>query len=428
MNYVIYGAGFRGRKLLEYIGKKHVLAFIDTDKEKQGKEYYGKSVISVEEYKKNYEFCFIIITPAFCNEIEEMLREHGIYQYSNLYEMPTEFSGYGHCPFDDCYGGLKEDYDKCLNVYGLNAFSLLIYDFLNEDKDVFICPERNVTSEKLKWVEKYYPTINLKKYSNIKSNETILITTTEQDEEKFNSNSVDLFEYANNNKNYWNEELLKFKNIFKERKKCFIVATGSSLCIDDLLKLKENNIFCFGVNSIFKIEKTWVPNAYHASDSYFIGSNRQEIEDYNCEMKFIGDSCKEYWAVEHDDSYKVHVVKSRIGTDFSEEICQKLYSGYNRGGTVTYSCLQLAVYMGFKEIYLLGVDCNYVKGSKSNHFIEEDIADYKDHGTDLMIKAYMYAKQYADNHGIKIYNATRGGMLEVFERVDFDSLFTQAQR
>ena len=38
--------------------------------------------------------------------------------------------------------------------------------------------------------------------------------------------------------------------------------------------------------------------------------------------------------------------------------------------------------------------------------------------------AYQAAREYADRHGIKIYNATRGGKLEVFERVDFDSLFS----
>ena len=37
--------------------------------------------------------------------------------------------------------------------------------------------------------------------------------------------------------------------------------------------------------------------------------------------------------------------------------------------------------------------------------------------------AYQAAEKYAEEHGIKIYNATRGGRLEVFERVDFDSLF-----
>ena len=42
---------------------------------------------------------------------------------------------------------------------------------------------------------------------------------------------------------------------------------------------------------------------------------------------------------------------------------------------------------------------------------------------DLQLAGYQKAKQYADAHGIKIYNATRGGKLEVFPRVDFDSLF-----
>ena len=36
--------------------------------------------------------------------------------------------------------------------------------------------------------------------------------------------------------------------------------------------------------------------------------------------------------------------------------------------------------------------------------------------------AYKKAKEYADKHGIKIYNATRGGALEVFPRVNFDDL------
>ncbi len=34
----------------------------------------------------------------------------------------------------------------------------------------------------------------------------------------------------------------------------------------------------------------------------------------------------------------------------------------------------------------------------------------------------MAAKNYADSHGIKILNATRGGKLEVFERVNFDEI------
>ena len=40
-----------------------------------------------------------------------------------------------------------------------------------------------------------------------------------------------------------------------------------------------------------------------------------------------------------------------------------------------------------------------------------------------MYAAYKGAKIYAEKHGITILNATRGGRLEVFDRVDFDNLF-----
>ena len=42
---------------------------------------------------------------------------------------------------------------------------------------------------------------------------------------------------------------------------------------------------------------------------------------------------------------------------------------------------------------------------------------------DLIMKGYICAKRFCDEHGIKIYNATRGGKLEVFPRVDFDEVF-----
>ena len=35
---------------------------------------------------------------------------------------------------------------------------------------------------------------------------------------------------------------------------------------------------------------------------------------------------------------------------------------------------------------------------------------------------YMAIKKYCDNRGIKVYNAARGGKLEVFERKSFDEL------
>ena len=104
---------------------------------------------------------------------------------------------------------------------------------------------------------------------------------------------------------------------------------------------------------------------------------------------------------------------------FSSNFAQKSYLG----ATVAFACLQLAVYMGFTEIYLLGIDCSYLKNSSGNYFYTQDTKDSQEHGTDYMVLAYQSAKEYADTHGIKILNATRGGELEVFKRADFDTLF-----
>ena len=106
--------------------------------------------------------------------------------------------------------------------------------------------------------------------------------------------------------------------------------------------------------------------------------------------------------------------------------------------------MQCAVYLGFREIILLGVDHSFVreirkdgtvevnKGNK-NHFANYQTNDFWGNGlndvetvlfpVDFATMAFETAKQYADTHGIKILNATRGGKLEVFERVNFDSLW-----
>jgi hypothetical protein len=79
--------------------------------------------------------------------------------------------------------------------------------------------------------------------------------------------------------------------------------------------------------------------------------------------------------------------------------------------------------MGFKEIYLLGNDCNYANGIKNfaEYRDEKERISISDHGVN-MIRAYEVAKTWAGKHDVKIYNATRGGMLEVFERVRLEDV------
>lgn len=107
---------------------------------------------------------------------------------------------------------------------------------------------------------------------------------------------------------------------------------------------------------------------------------------------------------------------------FSSDIEKEVYWGY----TCAYSMMQIIAYLGFKEVYLLGMDCIYAPNTV-NYCDWRDDRQIKQGnfggGTVVgFIKAWEQVKEYADQNNIKVYNATRGGMLEVFERVDLDLL------
>jgi hypothetical protein len=103
-------------------------------------------------------------------------------------------------------------------------------------------------------------------------------------------------------------------------------------------------------------------------------------------------------------------------------------------GSVSYIMLQLAFNMGFKEIYLLGMDNNFPllithdgtlvqDKSAVHHFYDNTNPTQVCYTKDLFEAGYIYAREFCRNKGVTICNATRGGKLDVFERVDFDSLF-----
>ncbi|MFD2442781.1 6-hydroxymethylpterin diphosphokinase MptE-like protein [Bacillus sp. CGMCC 1.16607] len=216
--------------------------------------------------------------------------------------------------------------------------------------------------------------------------------------------------------------------ILKDKHKgerCFIVATGPSLVIEDLDKLR--NEMTFSMNSIFLSfnETDWRPNYYGIQFPEFFHKYKNEIDQLNVELKLVGDVVSKQVKLSDDYYiYPLHMLNhnwthKKYHSKFSADAFEVVYSGY----TITYSLIQLAVYMGFEEIYLIGVDCNYAS-NKNNHVKDYGIVDpLASAAGEKMICAFKEAKKYADNHQIKIYNATRGGMLEVFERVDFDSLF-----
>ncbi|WP_226677969.1 6-hydroxymethylpterin diphosphokinase MptE-like protein [Mesobacillus jeotgali] len=223
-------------------------------------------------------------------------------------------------------------------------------------------------------------------------------------------------------------------------KRCFIIGNGPSLDIEDLDQLKGEITFAF--NRIYYIfEKTdWRPTYYCSEDDKTIFKSKDEINNLILANKFFPINFPRDYKINFDNAH-YYLFKFRgknVEPDFADDIVKGIYWG----NTVAYTAIQMAVYMGIKEIYLLGVDHTFSKmvNDKGETIIDPSVKDYfseeynndKDElytpNIERSTRAFTAAKRYADNNGIKIYNASRGGKLEVFERVDFDKIISRKER
>jgi len=222
-------------------------------------------------------------------------------------------------------------------------------------------------------------------------------------------------------------------------KRAFIIGSGPSLKVSDLDRLK--NEISFACNKIYLAfnETDWRPTYYTVEDNLVIH------EIYN-EVKKLKDSTvilpfkdiKEYDVVDNAIYYPLIRNKNISNKDKTRRCSDNILKGIYPGHTVTYSMMQMAIYMGITEIYLIGVDFSFnisenernktviYNSSEVNHFHK----DYRKNNDkwirpnpELQIAAYTSALHFCKSKGIKIFNASRKTKLTVFDRVDFDDLW-----
>lgn len=233
------------------------------------------------------------------------------------------------------------------------------------------------------------------------------------------------------------KRLRELKDIHKGER-CFIVANGPSLRKEDLDLLQSKNEITFGMNRIFKMfdNTIWRPTYYVCEDLLIFNDCIDDINSIPAKMKFI--PINRYFdnGINIDGAlyFKPNYDREKdMPGSFSMDISKQMDSL----GTVTFTCINIAAYMGFSEIYLLGVDHNFnviineqgetvVDNTVKNYFCEnydKDIQSEVVHNIGQTTKTYRKARIACDKLGIKVYNATRGGKLEEFIRVNFDDIF-----
>jgi len=228
--------------------------------------------------------------------------------------------------------------------------------------------------------------------------------------------------------------LRQFKNKHIGQR-CFIVATGPSLTIEDVSKLK--NEICWSMNSGFKLINSadFHPAYYAIADGTVYQRVKEELVGHKMPPIFYNEKDIK-WDIDGYVTFPLPVSVSLLLTEWQrnhlpkcllkKRISNDVEKCIYMGDTVVNVIIQLCFYMGFKEIYLIGTDCNYFGNNKhsavASYKNDDKLHDSPDAIYNGMISDYQCAKIEADRLGVKIYNATRGGMLEVFERVDLDEI------
>ncbi len=257
------------------------------------------------------------------------------------------------------------------------------------------------------------------------------------------------------------DRLGRFKNIHKGER-CFIMGNGPSLNKMDLSRLAGETVFACNSALLLFDRIGWRPKYYACVDSRVLPDRARDIDAMlrsNPGMtaffpaivqKHTGEKARSPARLimpTGANRYFFNEVSNSIDnlphSMFSYDIDDKVVQPF----TVAITMLQIAAYMGFSEIYLIGCDTDYVvtetvreekdrtapgvaltsrKDDDLNHFDHRYFGrNRKWHAPrpELMIRHYAYAKEALDAIGVATYNTTVGGKLEVFPRRDFDSLF-----
>lgn len=229
--------------------------------------------------------------------------------------------------------------------------------------------------------------------------------------------------------------------------RCFILCNGPSVNEQDIRPLRGEKIFSVS-NGYRHPNYQYISPKYHCVPqiTYASLSPAKTVEWFKEMDQSIGDA---EMFLSHQELPLVHEHQLFSGrpthfvcmgkNQFRAKTCIPDLTGIvPRVQTVPIMALMIAMYMGFREIYLLGVDHDW--------FVKKEYRYFYGHGvtaTDSTLtrdgillttlwdelpavnkvwEQYRDVKQIAHANGVRIYNATEGGMLDEFQRVRLEDV------
>lgn len=223
------------------------------------------------------------------------------------------------------------------------------------------------------------------------------------------------------------KKINKWHNKYYNRK-AIIICNGPSLKSVDFELLQNASIFTFGLNKINLLfdYSDFRPSCIVSVNPYVIEQNALFFNETDIPLFLCHKSRL--------------LVKSRPNIHYFHTInvigsfARNCSWSINIGATVTFMAMQLAFYMGFSKVALIGCDhyfstkgpANKVvqTGTKDlNHFDERYFSGVNWQLPDLPASEFHYsiAQKTYQHFGRNIVNCTEGGHLDIFDRMDLKS-------
>lgn len=230
-----------------------------------------------------------------------------------------------------------------------------------------------------------------------------------------------------------NARLMELRGIHTGER-AFLIGNGPSLTTTDLSRL--TNEITFASNKIYLAfeETDWRPTYLTVTDTKVAENNRDKLRTLPFK-KVFGHGVRQYFD-DGDDIIYCNPPQQNP-RDWNP------VDGVSTGHSVIYWDLELAYWMGIREVYVIGIDFSFdvqskrsgeqamgnevlVAGNEVNHFHP----DYRPKGEtwtmpklDEQRQEFIFAREKFEADGGKIFNASRKTKLDVWERVCFDDLF-----
>jgi len=228
------------------------------------------------------------------------------------------------------------------------------------------------------------------------------------------------YRYQNQFKQHYNK-LTELKDKHLDER-CFVVGMGPSLDKTRFDLIKDEH-FIVANNFYQGLEKFKInPEYWVVADDAVFDIHYKQLLTLDTTLFLTEDATRIF--VQNKEHYingikKEPIIIKPLGNmDTWKTLSKDLRKGAY-GGMVIWSSLQLALHLGFKEVYLLGCDCDLSQGIHFNK--ASDFGIIKDEW-EPVFERYKICKKLFEKEGKKIYNSTFGGNLEIFERKKLEDL------